>query len=302
MTRHYNSLIKFLEVFKMKAPEHPLLCYQEYDFGNDTANCKPEVFEPYTTDFYSVSLKKITLGEMYYGNTKYDFNNGVLMLFPPNKKVEISNINLSGKSYSLVFHKDFLLGTSVQDSIGRYGYFSYTVNEALHLSPREEEKIIQIFKNISDEYNNNIDEFSKEIIISNIDALLKYSERYYKRQFITRKVINNGILDKFNNVIEDLYSSQSEVTIPKIENIAGKLNFSPRYLSDLLKNETGKTAIEHIQLFLIDKSKELLLGSDNTVSEIAYKLGFEYPHYYSRLFKKSEGITPTEFRKTISQN
>ncbi len=304
MTRHYNNLSKFLEAFNMLPPEHPLLSYQEYDFGDDIAFCKPDILEPYSTDFYSISLKKVTSGEMYYGNTKYDFKNGILMLFPPNKKFEFSNVSMSGKSYSLIFHKDFLIGTTLQDSIHKFGYFSYSVNEALHLSQKEENKIIQLFNNISDEYHNNIDEFSKEIIISNLDALLKYSERFYKRQFITRKVINNGILDRFNKLIEDLYSSNigTELRIPKVEELAEGLNLTSRYLSDLLKNETGKTAIENIHLFLVNKSKELLLGSDFTVSEIAYQLGFEYPHYYSRLFKKSEGLTPTQFRKSYMSN
>lgn len=304
MTQHYNNLTAFLKTFNMSAPEHPLFSYQEYDFGLEPGTCEQERFEPYTTDFYSISVKKITSGEIHYGNTKYDFKNGVLLLFPPNKKIELSNIDITGKSRILVFHKDFLLGTALYDSINRYGYFSYTVNEALHLSPKEENKIIQIFNNISDEYNNNIDEFSKEIIISNIETLLKYSERFYKRQFITRKIINNSVLDKFNKVVEDIYTinSEAEFAIPKIEQIAERLNFSSRYLSDLLKNETGKTAIEHIRLFLIDKSKEMLLGSNFTVNEIAYHLGFEYPHYYSRLFKKTEGITPTQFRKSYSEN
>ena len=304
MTRHFNNLTKFLEYFRMAAPEHPLLSYQEYDFGDDIASCKPVKLEPYSTDFYSITLKKVTSGEMYYGNTKYDFKNGILMLFPPNKRFEFKNVSMSGKSYSLIFHKDFLIDTPLQDSIHKFGYFSYAVNEALHLSQKEEDKIIQIFNNIADEYHNNIDEFSKDLIITNIDGLLKYSERFYRRQFITRKVINNGLLDKFNTLIEKLYASntEGELKIPKVEELAEGLKLTPRYLSDLLKNETGKTAIENIHLFLINKSKELLLGTDITVSEIAYLLGFEYPHYYSRLFKKTEGVTPTQYRKEYMGN
>lgn len=304
MAVHYKNLTQFLKTFNMEPNEHPLFSYQEYDFGGDTANCGDEIIEPYSTDFFSISIKTITSGDIYYGNTKYDFSNGMLMLFPPDKKIEISNVNLSGKSKLIIFHKDFLIGTLLYETIKKYGFFSYTVNEALHLSPNEERKMLQIFSNISDEYHNNMDESSKDIIISNIDTLLKYADRYYKRQFITRKILNNGILEKFYESLENFYLSnpESKAMIPKIEQIADRLNMSQRYLSDLLKNETGKTAIEHIQLFMVDKSKELLLGSDDTVSEIAYQLGFEYPHYFSRLFKKAEGVTPTEFRKHFSKN
>ncbi|MEM7401983.1 MAG: helix-turn-helix transcriptional regulator, partial [Pseudomonadota bacterium] len=176
--------------------------------------------------------------------------------------------------------------------------FSYAVNEALHLSPKEEQMMAGLFDQIEQEYHNNQDEFSKELILSQLDTLLKYANRYYHRQFLHRKENSSNLLDQFTDEVEKCMSNvQSEgKSIPTIEDIASTLAMTPRYLSDALKVETGKTAIENLHLILIDQAKEMLLGSDATISTIAYSLGFEYPQYFARLFKKKTGLTPTQYR------
>ncbi|MGB0424458.1 MAG: helix-turn-helix domain-containing protein, partial [Flavobacteriales bacterium] len=186
----------------------------------------------------------------------------------------------------------------------KYGFFSYSVNEALHLSPKEEKQIEAIVDSIDMEYQNNNDEFSKDILISQLTTLLKYSNRYYERQFLNRKELSNNVLEQFNQQLEDYFESGQlqEKGIPSIEQIADQLSISQRYLSDTLKKETGKTSTEHLQLYLINEAKNILLDPQKTVSEVAYELGFEYPPYFSRLFKKKEGISPTEYRENHKMN
>ena len=195
-------------------------------------------------------------------------------------------------------------GTELAQQLKKYGFFSYSVNEALHLSPKEEKQIESIVENIDIEYQNNQDEFSKDIIISQLSTLLKYANRFYERQFLNRKELSNNLLEQFNEQLDIYFNSGQlpEKGIPSIENIADKLSVSQRYLSDTLKKETGKTSTEHLQLYLIDEAKNILLNPNKTISEVAYDLGFEYPPYFSRLFKKKEGISPTEYREKYKLN
>ena len=195
-------------------------------------------------------------------------------------------------------------GTALAHQIKKYGFFSYSVNEALHLSPKEEKQIESIVENIEIEYQNNQDVFSKEIIISQLDTLLKYANRFYERQFLNRKEISNNLLEQFNQHLTEYFESGQlqEKGIPSIEQIADKMSVSQRYLSDTLKKETGKTTTEHIQFYLIDEAKNILLQPHKNISEVAYDLGFEYPQYFSRLFKKKEGISPSEYQQKYSLN
>lgn len=208
------------------------------------------------------------------------------------------------KGFSINFHEDFLKGTELAQQIKKCGFFSYSTNEALHLSPKEEKQIESIVENIEVEYQNNQDSFSKEIIISQLDTLLKYANRFYERQFLNRKEISNNLLEQFNrHLIEYFESGQlQEKGIPSIEQIADKMSVSQRYLSDTLKKETGKTTTEHLHLHLIDEAKNILLQPNKSISDVAYELGFEYPPYFSRLFKKKEGISPTEYREKYKLN
>jgi AraC-like DNA-binding protein len=250
-------------------------------------------------------LKKFVKGNLNYGRTKYDFTNGALIFISPRQVLQWDNsVVFERKGFSINFHEDFLKGTELAQQIKKYGFFSYSVNEALHLSPKEEKQIELIVENIEIEYQNNQDEFSKEIIISQLSTLLKYANRFYERQFLNRKELSNDLLEQFNQHLRDYFESGQlqEKGIPGIEQIADELSVSQRYLSDTLKKETGKTTTEHLQLHLINEAKNILLQPNKSISEVAYELGFEYPPYFSRLFKKKEGISPTEYREKYKMN
>lgn len=208
------------------------------------------------------------------------------------------------KGFSINFHENFLEGTELAQQIKKYGFFSYSANEALHLSPKEEKLIESIVENIEVEYHNNQDEFSKDIIISQLSTLLKYANRFYERQFLNRKELSNDLLAQFTQQLDGYFESGQlqENGIPSIELLAAKMLVSQRYLSDTLKKETGKTTTEHLQLYLIGEAKHILLKPNKSIAEVAYDLGFEYPQYFSRLFKKKEGISPTEYREKYKMN
>ena len=302
--KHFKSLSSYLDYLGLPRPEHPLLSV----FNSKSEGylpCPRESSPPITNDCYSISFKKYVKGNLNYGRTKYDFTNGALIFIAPSQVLQWDNsIVFEQKGFSINFHEDFLKGTELAQQIKKYGFFSYSVNEALHLSPKEERQIESIVDNIEIEYQNNQDDFSKDIIISHLTTLLKYANRFYERQFLNRKELSHSLLEQFNQRLADYTESGQlqEKGIPGIEQIADKLNVSQRYLSDTLKKETGKTSTEHLQLYLIDEAKNILLQPNKTVSEIAYELGFEYPQYFSRLFKKKEGISPKEYQQKYSLN
>ncbi|HEY9049392.1 MAG TPA: AraC family transcriptional regulator [Ohtaekwangia sp.] len=252
----------------------------------------------FTSDFYMIAFKKIKSGHFLYGKTKYDFDNGSMAFVKPRQIIEISNIELTEKAFIIFFHEDYLLKHNLHSGIKKYGYFDYEVNEALHLSPKEEDIIWDIFNKIQSEYNNNQDEYSKDIIVAHIDSILKYAQRFYKRQFLNRTVYSGTIISRFTEILK-LYVENGNLQsngLPTVKYIASELAISSRYLSDLLKQETGRAALEHIHIFLIDEAKNMLVHTDNTVAEIGYHLGFENPPYFSRLFKKEVGLTPLEYK------
>ena len=273
--------------------------------GADFLPCPKESSPPITNDCYSISLKKIVKGDLNYGRTKYDFTNGALIFFAPRQVLQWdSSAVFEQKGFSINFHEDFLKGTELAQQIKKYGFFSYFANEALHLSPKEERQIESIVENIEIEYHNNQDAFSKDIIISQLSTLLKYANRFYERQFLNRKELSNDLLEQFNQQLETYFESGQlqEKGIPSIEQLADKMSVSQRYLSDTLKKETGKTTTEHLQFYLIDEAKNILLKPNKSIAEVAYELGFEYPQYFSRLFKKKEGLSPTEYREKYKMN
>ncbi len=302
--KHFKTLSEYFEYLGLPQPEHPMLSVLTA-FEDDFLPCPKESSPPITTDCYSISLKKVVEGELNYGRTKYDFTNGAMFFIAPRQVIQWdSKAVFEQKGFSITFHEDFIKGTELANQIKKYGFFSYSANEALHLSPREEKQMESIVKNIEIEYHNNQDVFSKDIIISQLSTLLKYANRFYERQFINRKELSNDLLERFNRILEEYFESGKleEKGIPNIELIAGQLSVSQRYLSDTLKKETGKTTTEHLQLFLIDKAKEILLQPDKSIAEVAYELGFEYPQYFSRLFKKKEGISPKEYVEMYKRN
>ena len=298
-THHFSDIADYHEFSGLPAPEHPLLSVSSFNRANDEG-----VIECYdrpvtiSNDFYSISLKHVISGNVLYGRTKYDFKKGCMLFSAPRQKHVIEKLVFIDTSRSITFHEDFIKGHDIHRHIKRYGFFSYATNEALHLSPKEKQSVESIFDNIEIEYHNNQDKFSKEIILTQIDALLKYANRFYGRQFLHRQEMSGGVMTKFDRFIVGYFESgKFEVNgTPKVEEIAANLHISPRYLSDSLKAETGKTAIEHIHLYLINEAKNLLLDPNMTVAETAYKLGFEYPQYFSRLFKKKVGISPSAYQ------
>ncbi|TXF88422.1 helix-turn-helix domain-containing protein [Neolewinella aurantiaca] len=302
--KHFKTLSSYLEYIELPRPEHPMLSVFSAT-GDGFLPCPKASSPPIIVDCYSISLKKFVSGDLNYGRTKYDFTNGALIFIAPRQVIQWDDsVTFEQKGFSINFHEDFLKGTELAHQIKKYGFFSYSVNEALHLSPREERQMELIVENIEMEYHNNQDEFSKDIIISHLDTLLKYANRFYERQFLNRKELSNDLLEQFNRQLVDYFDSGElqRKGIPSVEQMADKMAVSQRYLSDTLKKETGKTTTEHLQLYLVDEAKDILLNPEKSISEVAYELGFEYPQYFSRLFKKRVGVSPSEYRAKYKMN
>ncbi|MFA5328634.1 MAG: helix-turn-helix domain-containing protein [Prolixibacteraceae bacterium] len=293
--KHFKTISELHHTNGYSPPENPLLSLVTCQ---DLKTCAIGNSK-FTGDFYMIALKKIKSGNFFYGRTKYDFDNGSMAFVKPRQIIEISNIELTEKAFIIFFHEDYLLQHNLHSEIKKYGYFDYEVNEGLHLSPKEEEIIWDLYYKIQSEYYNNQDEYSKDIIIAHIDSILKYAQRFYKRQFLNRTVFSGTIISRFSEILR-LYFENGNLQnegLPTVKYMASELTISARYLSDLLKQETGKTALEHIHIFLIDEAKNMLMSTDNTIAETAYQLGFENPPYFSRLFKKEVGLTPVEYKE-----
>ena len=291
---HFKKISELHEALGVNPPEHPLFSVAYGERGTCDGN---NILE-FSSEFYIIGFKKLKSGSMQYGKTKYDHDRGSMSFVKPHQKVAFKNVELEEKGFLIIIHEDFLPGTILYHEIKKYGYFDYEVNEALHLSPAEEEIIWNLYFSIDKEYHNNTDELSKAIIVSHIDAMLKYAQRFYKRQFINRTQLSGSTVTKFNELLAANFEERTtkEIGLPTVSLMAEKLHISPRYLTDLLKEETGKTALELIHLFLIAKAKNLLAEGELNVSEISHLLGFENTTYFSRLFKKEVGTSPTQFK------
>jgi len=276
-------------------PQHPLIGLQRCN-----GSC-PFSGTELTTDFYMICFKKIKSGVILYGRTKYDHENGSMLFFKQRQVVEFKNLEFEEDGFLISIHEDFLNGSVLHDEIQKYSFFDYETNEALHLSPREEEIIWDLYSKIETEYKSNTDEYSRDIMLTHIDSILKYSQRFYKRQFINRTELSGKLVSKFNNGLSGYFEKGffEDKGLPTVKMMADELHVSPRYLSDVLKQETGKTAIELIHIFLIAEAKNLLKGEDNTIGEVAYSLGFENLPYFSRLFKREVGVSPNQFKKQM---
>ena len=292
--KHYKKISDLHEALGVKPPEHPLFSAV---YGEQN-KCTGSIELEFSSEFYIIGFKKLKSGSMLYGKTKYDHDQGSMSFVKPQQKVTFQNLELQEKGFLIIIHEDFLVGTTHYNEIKKYSYFDYEVNEALHLSPTEEDIIWNLYISIEKEYNNNTDEHSKAIIISHLDSMLKYAQRFYKRQFIHRTELNGSTVTKFNALLVANFEERKtkNIGLPTVSLMAEKLNISSRYLTDLLKQETGKTALELIHLFLIGEAKNLLTEGEMNVSEISHALGFDNVTYFSRLFKKEVGIAPNKFK------
>lgn len=249
---------------------------------------------------YCVFLKDVKCGDLKYGCNYYDYQEGTLVFVAPGQVVEIETDGnvYQPKGYALVFHPDLIHGTSLAKGINDYNFFSYNANEALHLSERERQIVLDSLSKIDFELNQNIDKHSKKLIATNIELFLNYCERFYDRQFITRENVNKGILEKFEELLNGYFSSDKpqKLGLPSVAYFAEVLHLSSNYFGDLIKKETGKSARDYIQDKIIDVAKNKTFNAGKTVNEIAYELGFKYPQHFTRMFKKSVGVSPNEYR------
>jgi len=296
-----KSISQFHEMIGLDSPEHPLISFVDESENKD----KPEVEEQFfnfrfTTDMYAIMYKDKVNGSIGYGRNSYDFQEGTLIFSSPGQvfttpgKDEMPD----NQGWTLLFHPDLLNKSPLGSRMDDYSYFSYESNEALHLSKKEEKFITEVVHQIREEYSQNLDRHSQQLIISNLELLLNYCMRFYDRQFFTRTNIHKDFVTDFESRLKAYFKSEdiTEKGIPSFNYFGEQLNMSTNYLSDLLKKETGKSIKEHIDGYIVNKAKSILLNSNKKGSEIAYGLGFEYPQSFTRLFKKKTGMSPLDYR------
>ena len=286
--------------FKLRNYEllHPLIGILNFDNFKPEPNAVPE-HNGFNFACYAIFLKDNKSCKMKYGGKSYDYDDGTMVFIAPQQSVGFSyDKNYVPKGYALLFHPDLLLGTDFGKKINSYSFFSYAVNEALHLSSKERKLVLGVLKNIQFELEQNLDEHSKQLIASNLELLLNYCSRFYDRQFLTRQNTHNNVLIKFDVLLSAYLTSDQpqRLGLPSVSHFANQLHLSSNYFGDLIKKETGKSAREYIQSKLIEIAKEKVFDRNKSVSEIAYELGFKYPQHFSRLFKSKVGYSPNEFR------
>jgi AraC family transcriptional regulator, transcriptional activator of pobA len=297
-----HSISEFHELRGLDKPQHPLISLINFD----NAKFKPEVKSTsWVLDFYSIAIKRNFTSKIKYGQQEYDFNEGILFCISPGQvfSIEVNQDAPTRPSgYMLMLHPDFLWNTGLAKKIKQYEYFDYAVNEALFLSDREEKTMVNVLQNIEQEYNSNIDNFSEDVIIAQLELFLTYADRFYHRQFITRKISHHQILNRLEDLLNNYFNS-SDITdkgIPSVQFIADELHISANYLSRMLQLLTGQSTKQFIHDKLIDLAKEKLSTTDLSVNEIAFELGFEHPQSFSKLFKNKTNFSPLEFRQSFN--
>ena len=297
----FNTISEFHKMSGLPKPEHPLVSLVDYGLVEYQTDEKEITW---VQNFYTIGLKRNIQGKFRYGQQQYDFDEGLLSFVSSGQLVHLTveKPKVKPSGFLLLIHPDFIWKTSLAKNIKQYDFFGYAVNEALFLSEKEEAVITDIFLNIQREYHSNIDKFSQNIIIAQIELLLNYCERFYQRQFLTRKKSSHQILERLENILDKCYNNDKliEKGLPTAHDIAGSLNVSPNYLGSLLKALTGLTTQQHIHNKLIEKAKERLSTTNLSVSEIAYELGFEHPQSFSKLFKTKTNLSPLEFRASFN--
>lgn len=294
-----RSVSEFHRLLSLPEPRHPLVSVINL---TESVFLEDDVWKGFVNRFYCVALKREAKGKIRYGQQHYDYDKGVLSFTAPNQVQYLDLQNMEcGSGYLLIFHPDFLHTHSLAGTINRYGFFSYAVNEALHLSAEEEDDLVAILNKIGKECLH-IDKHTQEIILSQIELLLNYSNRFYERQFITRKNHNHQLLAKFEHLINGYFDTgnTTQQGLLTVQHIAELMNLSPNYLSDFLRVHTGQNTQQHIHEKLIEKAKEKLSTTSLSVSEVAYELGFEHPQSFSKLFKTKTNLSPLEFKRSFN--
>lgn len=294
---HIESISDMHKVFGLPKPKHPLVSVIRFKH----TQIKPEYHHIICSlGLYCITQKNEVEGSMKYGRNSYDFQEGSLLFIKPGQILSYDGHQSTAEDpgWALLFHPDLIRISELGSTIDSHSFFSYDITEALHLSDEEKQSLEELITKIEKEFNQNIDRHSQRLIISNIELLLNYCTRYYDRQFYTRENLNKDVLSRFENLLKGYYNVDSQLSkgIPSVSYCGKELNMSPKYLSDLLKKETGKNAKAHIDDFLIDKAKNRLLNSREAVSEIAYALGFEYAQHFSTMFRAKTGMSPSEYR------
>jgi len=296
-----GSLSDMHRAFGLPAPAHPLISLID---GATNRIIIASLPQSHVLNFYKISYKPSLGGKLKYGQDYYDFDEGGLLFAAPNQVIG-NHGNNDGEicsQYTLLIHPDFLWNYPLAKKIKQYGFFSYAANEALHLSDQEKATIFSIFKIIKEELNSRIDDFSQDVIISQVELLLNYANRFYKRQFITRKAVNNDLLQRLEDILDEYFISDKSANygIPTVQYLSEKLNISPSYLSDMLRSLTGQNTQHFIHQKIIEKAKEKLSATNLSVSEVAYALGFGHPQSFNKLFKAKTKISPLEFRRSFN--
>jgi AraC-like DNA-binding protein len=293
---HLKSIAELHRLFGLEKPLHPLITivkeWPEIDF--DFQNIKM------TSDLYVIGLKGNVRGTFKYGRNSYDYEEGTLVFMAPNQVATFDDADaeLDKNGWNIFFHPDLIRKSTLANTIKEYSFFNYGTNEALHVSDKEKKMLTDFVQRIETELEQNIDKYSQDLILANLESLLKYCLRYYDRQFYTRTNLNKDLVDRFNKFLQHYFSSDQfkQNGLPTVGKCGEALNISGSYLSDLLRLESGRSAKDHIHDFIIEKAKNLLLGTNNPISEIAYNLGFEYPQHFTKLFKSKTGLNPTNYR------
>ncbi len=297
-----KTIKEYHQILGVSNPAHPMISVIDL---SEITPYKSEESIKVIFDFYIISLKKVQNGAVHYGygQQKYDFDDGMLFFISPNQIFSFrADDDFKSSGSMLLIHPDFLWGHTLAKTIKKYDFFSYAVNEALFVSEKEEVVLNNFMNNIEQEYHSHIDKFSESIIISQIESFLNYSDRFYTRQFLTRKISGAQILDKLETALDDYFNDDDVITkgLPTVQYIAGLLNCSPNYLSNTLKILTGQNTQQHIHQKIIEKAKEKLSTTTLTVGEIAFELGFEYPQSFSKLFKSKTSLSPLQFRESFN--
>jgi AraC family transcriptional activator of pobA len=295
----FNSISELHRALGLPKPLHPLISL--VDYNNITVETA-ELEKGMLFNFYKISYKKNYSGKIKYGQSHYDFDEGGLSFISPNQVITALEGEADYGGYTLLIHPDFIRAYPLGKGIKNYGFFSYAVSEGLYLSDKEMQVIIGLFKNIEMELESAIDQISQDVLVSQVELLLNYSKRYYNRQFITRKTTSSELLVRFETLLADYFDTGKPLTngLPAVDDLAGELNISAHYLSDMLRTLTGQNTQQHIHAKLIDKAKELLSTGDLSVAEVAYQLGFEHPQSFNRLFKSKTKLSPLDFRQSLN--